>query len=97
MVEGDSGSTLMSFTVTLTGTVPAGSTVQFQTQDDTAIGSQDYGITSGTLHFGGANPPAQTIHVPILGDNLEEGLETFFVVLSERLAAWASAPARPTA
>lgn len=82
VVEGDSGTTLMSFSVTVDGVPANGSTVQFQTQDDTAQGSVDYGITSGILHFGGSNPLTQTVSVPILGDQLEEGDETFFVVLS---------------
>ena len=81
VVEGDAGTTLMNFTVTVTGTPVPGSTVHFATSDDTAVAGQDYQATSGTLNFGGSNPNVQTVQVAVTGDQAVEGLETFFVTL----------------
>jgi outer membrane autotransporter protein len=81
VVEGDAGTRIMNFTVTVTGTAAPGSTVHYATFDDTAVAGQDYQAASGTLQLGGTNPNVQTIQVAILGDQAVEGLETFFVQL----------------
>src|SRR5207248_1591458 len=54
--------------------------VSYATSDGTAIGGQDYMVTTGTLSF----DPGETsklIAVPILGDTVPERDETFFVNL----------------
>lgn len=82
VVEGDSGTTMMTFAVTIVGPTPApGSSVDFHTEDDTALAGEDYVPTSGTLHFGPSLPTTQNIQVPVKGDLAVEGLETFFVVI----------------
>ena len=55
-------------------------TVEFATSDGTAQAGQDYGETTGILTFG-AGDRTKTILVPILGDRLVEGNETFAVTL----------------
>jgi uncharacterized repeat protein (TIGR01451 family) len=79
--EGNSGTTPMSFTVTLAPGSGQTVTVDYTTADGTAAAGSDYTATSGTLTF---NPgvTTQTISVPILGDMLHEANETFTVDLS---------------
>lgn len=82
VVEGDSGTTLMTFAVSIVGPTPApGSSVDYHTENDTALAGEDFVATSGTLHFGPSMPLTQNINVPINGDAAVEGLETFFVVI----------------
>lgn len=50
--------------------------VQFTTTNVTAISTNDYRGTNGTLNFA-ANVAAQTITIPIVNDTLAEGNETF--------------------
>jgi Tol biopolymer transport system component len=78
VVEGDAGSTSARFTVSLS---PAGS--QTATVDyATSLGSSaDYTTTNGTLTF----TPGQTtqvISVPIVGDTIPEGTDSFTMTLS---------------
>lgn len=82
LIEGDSGSTLATFNVSLSA--PSGQTVQvgYSTANGTAVAGSDYLSTSGTLAFA----PGQTslnVVVPVLGDTLDEEDETFFVNLSD--------------
>ncbi|WP_378183083.1 beta strand repeat-containing protein [Aquimarina sp. SS2-1] len=74
-----------TFTVTLTGTVSGGFTVEYATADATAIAPLDYtGTTSPNpiLTFTGTDGETQTITIPIINDTDLEGNETFFVNLS---------------
>ncbi len=81
IVEGNSGTRNAVFTVFLNGMLLEGTvTVDYYTADNTANGGTDFVPTSGTI----AIPPgqtSQTITVPIIGDVLNEGNETFFVHL----------------
>lgn len=81
LTEGNSGTKIMTFTVSLSAPAGAGgATVQFQTKNNTA-GSGDYDPTSGLVVFA----PGQTqqpINVTIKGDTKVEPDETFFVKLS---------------
>ncbi|WP_170114188.1 Calx-beta domain-containing protein, partial [Kangiella spongicola] len=70
------------FTVTLTGNVQGGFTVDYATADDTATAGSDYTATSNTLTFAGNNGETQTFSVPITDDGLAEATETFFANLS---------------
>src|SRR5216117_1185315 len=56
-------------------------TVDYVTVDNTAVAGADYQITTGTLTFNDGDS-FQIITIPIINDNLPEGTETFFVVLS---------------
>jgi hypothetical protein len=79
--EGDSGSKLMTFTVTRTGGTGAFA-VNFATADGSAtVADHDYVANAGTLNFGvGVN--TQQIQVTITGDLRFEFDETFAVNLS---------------
>jgi hypothetical protein len=81
ITEGNSGSQVMTFTVTRSGGTAAFA-VNFVTSDGSAFtGDGDYNGTSGTLNFGvGVN--TQPISVTINGDTKFEANETFSVNLS---------------
>lgn len=81
VVEGDSGNRTIVFHVTLDRSVASGVTINFATQDRTAIGGLDYTATSGIVTFA-PNETEQTISIPVLGDTLDEFRERFAVVLS---------------
>lgn len=57
--------------------------VDYATQDNGAVAGEDYVATSGTLTFTGVTTNfAQTISIPIFGNDLDEPDEAFSVVLS---------------
>jgi PKD repeat protein len=79
--EGHTGSATATIAVGLdvAGTEPV--TVDFATADGTATSPADYTATTGSVTFA----PGETmkwVEVPILGDTLVEGFETFQVTLS---------------
>ena len=69
-----------TFTVTLEAWTGR-ATVEYRTEDDTAIAGQDYVATSGTLVFDAPGQVQGKVRVPILDDLLEEGPERFRLVL----------------
>src|SRR5439155_19689821 len=79
--EGNSGTTSLSFRVTLTHAATKVVSVNYATSDNTATAPSDYVATSGTLTF---NPgeTSKTIAVPVVGDTVLEPDETFTVTLS---------------
>ena len=81
VTEGDSGTTPMSFAVTLTTPASKAVTVNYATADGSARAPDDYRATSGTLTF---NPgeTAKTVTVQIVGDKINETDETFSLNLS---------------
>ncbi|HEX8241682.1 MAG TPA: Calx-beta domain-containing protein [Allosphingosinicella sp.] len=82
VVEGNSGSVNLVFTLTRTGGTGAFD-VNFQTADVTATSTgpgQDYVTTTGTVSFA-AGQNSATISVPVLGDTVAESNETFQVQL----------------
>ena len=80
VTEGDSGTSLMTFTVSRTGGTGAFD-VNYETQDGSATAGSDYDSTSGTLHFADGQL-SQTISVTINGDTDSELSETLNLVLS---------------
>jgi len=84
--EGNSGTTIFTFTVKLSVASAQTVSVGFATADKTAVAGADYGATSGTLTFA-PGETAKTIKVPVVGDQLLESDETFFVVLSAAVNA----------
>ena len=88
IVEGNSGTSSMVFTVTLTATGARPTIgVFYETADGTpptgATAPTDYGRVSGPLIFpSGSGATTMTISVPINGDTSVEPDETFFVNLS---------------
>lgn len=72
----------MTFTVALTTSTSLPVTVNYATQDGTAIGASDFTETSGTLTFA-AGETSKTITVPIAIDAADEGSESFTLTLSD--------------
>ncbi len=83
VVEGNAGTTTMTFTVTRTGTTASTVTFNYATADGTATAPSDYVAASGTGTIpSGGTSATTTINVTINGDTLVEGNETLFVNLS---------------
>ena len=81
--EGDSGTTDFTFSVTLTGEVQDGFTVDISTQDGTAtVASNDYATAAETLSFDGTDGEVETFTISVAGDEIVEADETFSVVLA---------------
>jgi gliding motility-associated-like protein/uncharacterized repeat protein (TIGR01451 family) len=70
-----------TFTITLNGNTFFGTTVTYQTSDDTAVSGEDYTATSSSVTFETGNNQTRIISVPIMDDFLLESDETFFVNL----------------
>jgi len=81
ITEGDSGEQQMVFTVSLSAppTVPV--TMSFATVNGTATSGADFTPLAGTLTFD-TGVQELTVSVPILGDTIQEGTETFTLNLT---------------
>lgn len=86
LTEGNSGTTNMVFTVSLSVASGRAVSVNYSTASGTAAAGQDFNATSGTLNFA-PGVTTQTISVPIVGDTLDELDETYFVNLSSAVNA----------
>ena len=86
--EGNSGTTSMTFPVTITGgyTPEVPVSVAYVTQNGTALAGSDYIATSGTLTFA-VGETAKSVTVQIIGDTVREPDETFYLVLSNPSAS----------
>ena len=76
IVEGDSGSTIANFAVSLSNPSAFTTRVDFDTQDGTASAGSDYLPASGQLTFA-AGETMKTVSVPVNGDTdveLDEGV-----------------------
>ncbi|MFK7805381.1 MAG: Calx-beta domain-containing protein [Anaerolineae bacterium] len=78
--ETNSGQKAMLFEVTLSAPIATDVTIQFATQDGTAIAGEDYVASSGTLVIP-AGRQKGTIGIFILGDRDRESDETFELLL----------------
>ncbi len=81
LVEGDAGTSNLTFTISYTG-AKNDISVDWATADGTAIAGSDYVASSGTATFTLAGPTSQTITIPVIGDLLDEANETFTVNLT---------------
>ena len=79
--EGDSGTTAMTFTVSLAGSVDTPVQVEWATSDGTAIAGEDYAAATGTATIP-ANATSTTFTVTVTGDEVDEIDETFYVTIS---------------
>jgi uncharacterized repeat protein (TIGR02543 family) len=79
--EGNSGTSNMVFTVTLSAVSASNVSVNYATANGTAVAGSDYTLTTGTLNIP-AGQTTGTISVPIIGDTTYEPNETFSVNLS---------------
>ncbi len=82
LAEGDAGTSEMIFTVSLSQPHAATVTVDYATEDGTAVAGTDYQTAGGTLTFEPGGPTEQTVAVPIVGDVVDEIDENLFVALS---------------
>ena len=87
VVEGDSGSVTMTFTVSLNPAGASQHTVDYAQTGGTAISGTDYTtVSSGRLTFA-AGTTSQTITVSVTGDTTDEGAsETVVITLSNASA-----------
>lgn len=84
--EGNGGTTLFAFTVTLSAASDVSVTVNFATADGTAAAGEDYDAAFGTLTFA-PGETSKTITVVVRGDKKREADETFSVNLSGAVGA----------
>ncbi|MGH9419673.1 MAG: Calx-beta domain-containing protein, partial [Thermoanaerobaculia bacterium] len=78
--EGDTGTTVARFAVSLSRTAKQPVAVDYATSDGTALAGADYDAASGTLSFA-PGETAKTIDIHVRGDVSPENNETFFVTL----------------
>jgi hypothetical protein len=81
VLEGNSGTTPLPFTVTLSHASTTTVTVSYATADGSATAGQDYTATAGKVTFA-PGVVSQVIDVSVLGDTTVEPTETFTVTLS---------------
>jgi len=81
VTEGNTGSTIATFTVTLSAAYDANVTVNYAAANGTATAGSDYQAATGTLTFA-PNETSKIVPVQVIGDRLAEANETFVVNLS---------------
>lgn len=86
IAEGSSGTTVLSFPVTLSAAVTQSVTVSYATADGSAVAPADYAATSGTLTFA-PGQKAKAITVSVVGDTAMEQDETLTVALASPVNA----------
>jgi len=82
VTEGNSGTSLATFTINYAGPGATGVTVDYATADETAAAGSDYVATSGTAILPSGGCKCTTVSVTINGDTTPELDETFEVNLS---------------
>ncbi len=86
LAEGDAGTAQMLFTVSLSRAATSAVSVNFATQNGTALAGSDFTAARGTLNFA-AGETSKTIAVAIRGDRAIEADESFGLVLSRATGA----------
>ena len=86
VTEGNTGSTNVVVTATLSAASTQQITVSFATADGTALAGSDYVAQSGPLTFA-IGTTSRTMTIAVLGDVLDEPNETFLVNLSSPVNA----------
>jgi muramidase (phage lysozyme) len=87
VTEGNSGTKVLNFTVTLSAPVTQNVTVNYQTANVSATAGSDYVATSGILTFVAGGSRTLTIPVTINGDTTAEADETFRINLTSPAGA----------
>ncbi len=88
VTEHDSGTVKLRFTVVLGAPSLLPVTVDFSTEDGSAVAGQDYVAGSGTLTFLPGEPMVTTVVVKVKGDTLKEVTESVWLRLSRPSGAW---------
>lgn len=86
LMEGDSGSTVVQFTVTREGSTAGAATVNYTTEDMSAAAGADYEATAGQISFADGETSKQ-ISVTVVGDTALEQNEAFGVLLTTATGA----------
>ena len=81
VVEGDSGTTLLQFTLTRSGDTSGATNVSYATEDVTAVAGADYESAGGSVSFA-AGETVKTVAVAVLADTSAEPNESFALVLT---------------
>ncbi len=81
-LEGDSGFTDFVFTISVTGQVSVPIVVGYATVDGSATAPADYVSKSGATTFLPGGPTTQFVTIQVVGDEVVETNETFFLNLS---------------
>ncbi|WP_420904253.1 Calx-beta domain-containing protein [Candidatus Magnetaquiglobus chichijimensis] len=81
VTEGNSGTTNLTYTVTLSAASSKTITVAYATANGTATAGSDYTAASGTLTFA-AGETSKTFNVTVAGDTTAEGDETLTATLT---------------
>src|SRR5438067_538563 len=81
VTEGNSGTVNEVFTVSRLGSTAGSTTVNFTTNNSSAVSGSDYVANTGTLSFA-AGDTSKTITVVVNGDTLQESNEVYTVNLS---------------
>ncbi len=84
--EGNSGTSILNFTISLSTPSASAVTLDYATSDGTATAGTDYTATSGSLSFV-AGETRKTIPVTISGDTAVEASETIIMTLSNVIGA----------
>ena len=87
VIEGDTASKAVMFTVSLVRVSAAPVTARFSTTNGTATAGSDYTAQTNKQIVIEAGKTSKTIAVPIFGDTLSEADETFTLTLSQSFAA----------
>jgi hypothetical protein len=82
ITEGNDGSPVMRFNVSLSYAIGSAVTVNYATQDGSALAGSDYTQTSGTLTIA-AGQRSGVIEVPIAADTVAEGVEYIRLTLAD--------------
>jgi Tol biopolymer transport system component len=85
--EGNSSSTPYEFVVSLSNPTDQTVTVNYTTENGTAIDTEDYASQTGTLTFAPGDSLSKTITVNVTGDTKRESNESFLVKLSDAAGA----------
>ena len=72
----------LAFTVSMAGSTTQSVTVDYATEDGTAVAGLDFDAVSGTLTLA-PGESRTTVNVPLVDDTIDEAAETFALVLSQ--------------
>jgi Calx-beta domain/Domain of unknown function (DUF4114) len=81
IIEGDSGTSLLRFTARLSSPSAQATTVNYQTNNGTAIAGQDYTASTGSLTFA-AKEVEKIVEILVINETIVENNENFTITLS---------------